>query len=332
MIRKNFEDSDKLYIPEVHWELTRSDVMVMERIDGIPIRDIAAMRAIDMDMKKLAEHGVEIFFTQVFTDNFFHADMHPGNIFVSKTKPHHPQYIAVDFGIVGSLTDEDLRYIGENLLAFFQRDYRRVAQLHVDSGWVPRDTRVTELEFAIRAVCEPIFDKPLAEISFGNVLVQLFHVARRFEMEVQPQLVLLQKTLLNIEGLGRQLYPELDLWATGKPFLQRWVLTRNNPKALAKRFLEQAPSLLKAIPEMPMLIHDLVQLQSSVARQQLQVPVNDKVDTGNGSLRLVIAGAAVLISAALVGGGFVVATGSAPFWPWLMGGTGLVVLVRGVWR
>ena len=183
------------------------------------------MRRIGMDMKKLAEHGVEIFYTQVFKHNFFHADMHPGNIFVSREDPAYPKYIAVDFGIVGSLTDGDLRYIGENLLAFLQRDYRRVAQLHIDSGWVPTYTRVEDLEAGIRSVCEPIFQKPLSEISFGNVLMQLFHVARRFEMEVQPQLVLLQKTLLNIEGLGRDLYPELDLWATGKPFLQEWVLS-----------------------------------------------------------------------------------------------------------
>jgi len=219
VLRNNFKDSKTLYIPEIHWDYTRTGVMVQERIDGISIRDIDEMNRIGMDMKKLAEHGVEIFYTQVFQHNFFHADMHPGNIFVSRESPEHPQYIAVDFGIIGSLTDEDQRYIGENLLAFFQRDYRRVAQLHVDSGWVPGDTRVSELEAGVRAVCEPIFDKPLSEISFGQVLLQLFHVARRFEMEVQPQLVLLQKTLLNIEGLGRQLYPQLDLWATG-PYLK----------------------------------------------------------------------------------------------------------------
>lgn len=333
VLRKNFEGSDKLYIPEVHWEMTRTDVMVMERIDGISIRDIPAMKAIGMDMKKLAEHGVEIFFTQVFTHNFFHADMHPGNIFVSRDAVDHPQYIAVDFGIVGSLTDEDLRYIGENLLAFFQRDYRRVAQLHIDSGWVPRDTRVTELEFAVRAVCEPIFDKPLAEISFGNVLVQLFHVARRFEMEVQPQLVLLQKTLLNIEGLGRQLYPELDLWATGKPFLQRWVLKRNSPKVLGRRFLEQAPALLQALPEMPLLVNDIVKLQSSLARQQLQAS-----DDGGGvsgasarGLRLVIVGAALTVSAALIGNGVLAAGGGVPLGAWLLGGAGMLILLRGVW-
>lgn len=218
VLKSHFKDSDTLYIPAIYWDYTRRTVMVQERIDGIPIRDIEQMHRIGVDMKKLAEHGVEIFYEQVFRHNFFHADMHPGNIFVSRERPDHPQYIAVDFGIVGSLTDDDQRYIGENLLAFFQRDYRRVAQLHIDSGWVPRDTRVGEFEAGIRAVCEPIFEKPLAEISFGNVLLQLFQVARRFEMEVQPQLVLLQKTLLNIEGLGRQLYPQLDLWATGKPY------------------------------------------------------------------------------------------------------------------
>jgi len=263
VLRNNFKDSKELYIPEIFWEYTRHSVMVQERISGISIRDIQAMEDIGMDMKKLAEHGVEIFYTQVFDHNFFHADMHPGNIFVSRENPAHPQYIAVDFGIVGSLTEEDQRYIGENLLAFFQRDYRRVAQLHIDSGWVPRHTRVSELEAGVRAVCEPIFDKPLSEISFGDVLLKLFHIARRFEMEVQPQLVLLQKTLLNIEGLGRELYPDLDLWATGKPFLKRWVVKQNNPQAIVKKFIDQAPAVLKAMPDMPMLVHNYLQLQNN---------------------------------------------------------------------
>lgn len=325
VLRNNFQDSETLYIPEIHWDYTRSTVMVQERISGISIRDVAAMKAIGMDMQKLAEHGVEIFYTQVFEHNFFHADMHPGNIFVSREHPENPQYIAVDFGIVGSLTDEDQRYMGENLLAFFQRDYRRVAQLHIDSGWVPRDTRVSELEAAVRAVCEPIFEKPLAEISFGDVLLKLFNVARRFEMEVQPQLVLLQKTLLNIEGLGRQLYPELDLWATGKPFLQRWVVKRNDPRLVLRRFVDQAPQILKALPELPTLLHENVALQNQALRH------GDMSSSPGGSgnqrlhrqlsagrrLRYSISGAALLLSSALLASAHTVSASSEPPW-WLI--------------
>ncbi len=340
VLRNNFKDSKTLYIPEIYWEHTRSSVMVQERISGIPIRDVKAMAAIGMDMKKLAEHGVEIFYTQVFDHNFFHADMHPGNIFVSREHPEHPQYIAVDFGIVGSLTDEDQHYLGENLLAFFQRDYRRVAQLHIDSGWVPRGTRVSELEAGIRAVCEPIFEKPLSEISLGHVLLQLFHVARRFEMEVQPQLVLLQKTLLNIEGLGRQLYPDLDLWATGKPFLQRWVMKRNNPQTIIKRFVEQAPAMLKAMPELPMMVHDFIDLQNKSVR--LEMASNDQWSgrAGRGrhepsgkSLRYSITGAAVLLSAALLSSAFVMsATADVPFWVGFVALIGVGYLVAGLRR
>lgn len=310
VLRNNFKDSDKLYIPEIYWDYTRINVMVQERISGIPIRDIQAMESIGMDMKKLAEHGVEIFYTQVFDHNFFHADMHPGNIFVSRDAPDNPKYIAVDFGIVGSLTDEDQRYIGENFLAFFQRDYRRVAQLHIDSGWVPADTRVSELEAGVRAVCEPIFEKPLSEISFGHVLVQLFHVARRFDMEIQPQLVLLQKTLLNIEGLGRQLYPDLDLWATGKPFLERWVVKRNNPQAVIKQFLEQAPAIIKSMPQIPMMLHEFLRMQNLGMSRDLaagSTPAGRFSSVGNNSgaeqnrrLRYCIVGAALVLSATLL--------------------------------
>lgn len=340
VLRNNFKNSDTLYIPEIYWEYTRNTVMVQERISGIPIRDIAAMEAVGMNMKKLAEHGVEIFYTQVFEHNFFHADMHPGNIFVSTENPDHPQYIAVDFGIVGSLTDEDQRYIGENLLAFFQRDYRRVAQLHIDSGWVPRHTRVSELEAGVRAVCEPIFDKPLSEISFGDVLLKLFHVARRFEMEVQPQLVLLQKTLLNIEGLGRQLYPDLDLWATGKPFLQRWVVRRNNPQTVLKRFVEQAPAVFKAMPEMPMLVHDFLRLQNQSLSQGM-VPSSAGFSgspsrAGSGSskaLRRTISGAALVVAAALLSSAHLISSeAGTPWWVWGMGVVGVVYLLVGLKR
>ncbi len=340
VLRNNFKDSKTLYIPEVYWELTRSSVMVQERIDGIPIRDIAAMEEIGIDMKKLAEHGVEIFYTQVFDHNFFHADMHPGNIFVSRDNPDHPQYIAVDFGIVGSLTDDDQRYIGENLLAFFQRDYRRVAQLHIDSGWVPRDTRVSELEAGVRAVCEPIFDKPLSEIMFGDVLMQLFHVARRFEMEVQPQLVLLQKTLLNIEGLGRQLYPELDLWATGKPFLQRWVVKSNSPQTVIKRFLDQAPAILKAMPEMPMLVHDYLKLQNRSSSYAMtgtgktSMPLQyAQIQRSSFALRRSITGASLVILAGLLGGASMLSgDNQIPWWVGVLGLAGVGYLLLGLRR
>ena len=347
VLRNNFKDSKTLYVPEIYWEYTRSNVMVQERIHGIPIRDIKEMQRIGMDMKKLAEHGVEIFYTQVFQHNFFHADMHPGNIFVSRDTPDFPQYIAVDFGIVGSLTDEDQRYVGENLLAFFQRDYRRVAQLHIDSGWVPHHTRVSELEAAIRSVCEPIFEKPLAEISFGNVLMQLFHVARRFDMEVQPQLVLLQKTLLNIEGLGRELYPELDLWATGKPFLKRWVMERNNPKALVKRFIEQAPEIVRAMPDMPMLVHDFLQLQnqaiasnatasgsqSRTMQRTRQYGVNPGAAQRSIGLRCTIAGAAMTVAAALFGSAYVLSRqADSPWWVMVAGAAGVLLLLVGLLR
>ena len=258
-LRRNFEDSEMLYVPEIFWDFTRQNVLVMERIEGIPVADVARLRAQGTDMKLLAERGVEIFFTQVFRDSFFHADMHPGNIFVSRHNPANPQYIAVDFGIIGSLSAEDQSYLARNILAFFKRDYRQVAQLHIDSGWVPRDTNVHAFETAIRSVCEPIFEKPLKDISFGMVLLGLFQTARRFNMEVQPQLVLLQKTLLNIEGLGRQLYPELDLWQTAKPFLENWMQQRMGVKAAYRNVKQQAPQWLEKMPHLPQLVYDTLQ-------------------------------------------------------------------------
>ena len=274
-LKRNFEDSNILYVPEIYWDLTRQNVLVMERIYGIPVAEVDELRAQGTDMKTLAERGVEIFFTQVFRDSFFHADMHPGNIFVSRDNPVTPQYIAVDFGIIGSLTAEDQSYLARNFLAFFTRDYRQVAQLHIDSGWVPAGTNVTAFETAIRSVCEPIFNKPLKDISFGQVLLGLFQTARRFNMEVQPQLVLLQKTLLNIEGLGRQLYPDLDLWQTGKPFLESWMKDRVGPKAAYRTLKQQAPDWLDKMPYIPQLAYDALQqiknqpLQSSAAELAL---------------------------------------------------------------
>ncbi|OZB36886.1 MAG: ubiquinone biosynthesis regulatory protein kinase UbiB [Halothiobacillus sp. 14-56-357] len=250
-LRRHFEHSPLLYVPEIYWDLCRTDVLVQERIFGIPIAQTDRLKAAGVDMKILAERGVEVFFTQVFDNNFFHADMHPGNIFVDVSNPALPKYMAIDFGIVGSLMPEDQRYIAENFHAFFNRDYRRVAELHVESGWVPSSTRVEEFESAIRTVCEPIFQKPLKEISFGHFLFRLFQVARRFEMEVQPQLTLLQKTLLAIEGLGRNLYPDLDLWVTAKPFIERWMRERIGPKAFLKRLKNELPFMLDNLAELP---------------------------------------------------------------------------------
>ena len=259
-LRRNFQDSPLLYIPEIHWDYVRENVMVMERIYGIPVADVAQLNACGINIKKLAERGIEIFFTQVFRDCFFHADMHPGNIFVSRQNPESPQYICIDFGIIGTLNDHDKRYLAENLVAFFNRDYKRVALLHVESGWVARNTRVEDFESAIRTVCEPIFEKPLKDISFALVVLRLFQVARRFQMEVQPQLVLLQKTLFAVEGLGRQLYPELDLWATAKPFLERWMKEQMGPRMLMKRLRENLPFFMEELPHMPRLINDLLRL------------------------------------------------------------------------
>ncbi len=263
-LRRNFEGSPLIYIPTIDWDYTARRVLVMERISGIPVADIATLKAAGVDMKVLAEKGVEIFFTQVFRDSFFHADMHPGNIFVDASDPADPRYIAIDFGIVGTLSPDDLSYLARNLLAFFRRDYRQVAELHVQSGWVPPETRVNEFEAAIRTVCEPIFERPLKDISFGHFLLRLFQTARRFNMEVQPQLVLLQKTLLNVEGLGRQLYPDLDLWSTAQPYLENWMRQRIGPSGLLRTLQSRLPSWLEQSPEMPQLIHDtLVQLRNS---------------------------------------------------------------------
>ena len=254
-LRKNFENSTDLYVPEVYFDLCTRNVMVQERIRGIPVNDMKALKEHGVNLQKLSDRGSHIFFTQVFSHNFFHADMHPGNIFVSYDNPEDPKYIGVDFGIMGTLALEDQRYLAENLLAFLNADYRRVAELHLESGWVPPDTRVDQFESAIRTVCEPIFQRPLSEISFGGLLLRLFQTARRFNMEVQPQLVLLQKTLLNIEGLGRTLDPDLDLWKTAKPFLDRWMSEQVGPRAFMSGLRKQLPRLAERLPEMPDLIY-----------------------------------------------------------------------------
>jgi ubiquinone biosynthesis protein len=257
-LKRNFSGSQLLYVPAVHWDYCRTNVMVMERIHGLMISQIDELRARGTDIAKLAENGVEIFFTQVFRHNFFHADMHPGNIFVQIDDPKNPRYAAVDFGIVGTLQPSDQHYLAENFLAFFDRDYARIAALHIESGWVPRGTRVDELESAIRTVCEPIFNKPLKEISFAQVLLRLFETARRFDMQVQPQLILLQKTLFNIEGLGRQLYPELDLWKTARPVLAAWMRERISPRTILAQIRRNWPDALLTLRQVPKLLQDAV--------------------------------------------------------------------------
>jgi ubiquinone biosynthesis protein len=261
-LKRNFAGSDLLYVPAVYWDYCRPEVMVMERIHGVLVSDMDELRRRNTNIQALAENGVEIFFTQVFRHNFFHADMHPGNIFVQVDDPQRPRYAAVDFGIVGTLDARDQHYLAENFLAFFDRDYNRVARLHVDSGWVPKDTRVDELEAAIRTVCEPIFNKPLSEISFATVLMRLFEIARRFDMRVQPQLILLQKTLLQIEGLGRQLYPELDLWKTAQPIMQDWGADRLSGRNIAQELRRQLPDLSESVRMLPQLLQQFVQKAS----------------------------------------------------------------------
>jgi len=258
-LRRNFLNSDLLYVPKIEWGFSRNNILVMERIHGIPVYQVEELRAAGFNMKNLAERGIELFFTQVFRDSFFHADMHPGNIFVSTANKEKPQFIAVDFGIVGSLNSHDQRYLAENLLAFFKRDYQRVAELHIASGWLPANTRIDQFESAIRAVCEPIFERPLRDISFGQLLLRLFQTARRYQMNIQPQLILLQKTLLNIEGVGRQLYPDLDLWKTATPFLERWLKNQVGIKAFFRKIKNNLPYWSEKFPEIPDLIYEILQ-------------------------------------------------------------------------
>lgn len=330
-LRRNFLNSPLLYVPEVEWPLTRRNVMVMERIYGTPISDVQALSAQGINLKDLAERGVQIFFTQVFEHSLFHADMHPGNIFVS----NKGQYIAVDFGIMGALSEQDQRYLVENFLAFFNRDYRRVAQLHVDAGWVPANTRVDEFEAAMRTVCEPIFERALKDISFGQLLLRLFQTARRFNMEVQPQLVLLQKTLLNIEGLGRQLYPDLDLWQTFKPFLERWVKERTGASALFKSLQENVPHWAARLPEVPLMLHDVLK-QAREGKLQIEWKSEEleriRHDIKRASQRgfAAILGAAFIISAAVIKGldGYApLVIGNAPLLAWVLAGLGVVILI-----
>ncbi len=328
-LRRNFENSPMLYVPEIYSDYCSQELLVMERIYGMSVSDVPSLEKNGTNMQLLAERGVQVFFTQVFRDSFFHADMHPGNIFVSYESPEDPQYIGIDFGIVGSLNKDDKRYLAENFIAFFNRDYRKVAELHVDSGWVPADTNVEEFEFAIRTVCEPIFEKPLAEISFGHVLLNLFNTARRFNMEVQPQLVLLQKTLLYVEGVGRQLYPQLDLWKTAKPFLESWLKDQVGLPALVRAFKENAPFWVEKMPQLPELVYDSLrqgkQLQHSVDKiaQDIQ---SHRARQGQSRYLLGI-GATLILSGTLL-------LINKPEWEWLPAGLmagGVVAWLTG-WR
>ena len=262
-LRRNFAGTGLLRVPEIHWNLSATNVLTMERMHGIPISRIERLRAAGIDLKKLSRDGVEIFFTQVFRHGFFHADMHPGNILVGDRPEDFNRYIALDFGIVGTLSDVDKNYVAQNFVAFFRRDYRRIADLHIESGWVPADTRVDELEGAVRTCCEPVFDRPLKDISLGVVLLRLFQASRRFNVEIQPQLVLLQKTLLNVEGLGRQLDPDLDLWVTAKPILERWMQQQVGFTGLLDRIREEAPQWSRMLPQVPRLIHTMLEQKAS---------------------------------------------------------------------
>ena len=275
-LRRNMAGLDLVLIPEMFWDCCRTEVMVMERMTGVPINRIDELRSRGVDIPKLARDGVTIFFTQVFRDGFFHADMHPGNIQVSLDPATFGRYISLDFGIVGTLTEFDKEYLAQNFTAFFRRDYKRVAELHIESGWVPQDTRVDELESAIRAVCEPYFDRPLKEISLGMVLMRLFQTSRRFHVEIQPQLVLLQKTLLNIEGLGRELDPELDLWATAKPFLEKWMVEQVGPQKLLQQLKAEAPLYAKLLPALPRLMHDYLQHKPHELRRELDTLLSEQ--------------------------------------------------------
>jgi ubiquinone biosynthesis protein len=330
-LRRNFENNKLLYVPEVHWDYTCHQVLTMERISGIPVTDMQTLQAKGTDLKLLGERGVEIFFTQVFNHSFFHADMHPGNIFVDATDPADPTYIAVDCAIIGSLSDADQYYLGRNLLGIFRRDYREVAQLHVECGWVGPDTRVQDFESAMRAVCEPIFERPISQISFGQLLVYLFQTASRFDMEVQPSLVLLQKTLLNIEGLGRQLYPDLNLWDTAQPFLEEWVQQRYSPQSIFKRLQRSAPSWLEQLPQLPDAVMESLHHTASGQRQPPSPP-QQRADQGaqTGSLarrrRYWVAGIACMAAVATAIPHVWQTIGNAPLISWLLAAAGLLLL------
>jgi ubiquinone biosynthesis protein len=330
-LKRNFAGSELLYVPEVYWDYCRTDVMVMERIHGVPISERERLKAAGTNIAQLAENGVRIFFTQVFRHNFFHADMHPGNIFVLVDDPQRPRYAAVDFGIVGTLDPGDQHYLAENFLAVFDRDYRRVAQLHLQSGWVPPDTRVDEMESAVRTVCEPIFDRPLKDISFGRILLRLFEISRRFNMQIQPQLILLQKTLLNVEGLGRELYPDLDIWSTASPILREWMRERTSVRALVHELRTHAPQLIAAARGLPALLQGLVQRQAGAARAQTPAP---EISELRAELRAARRRDTITLGVAYLGGGlFWLALSRGREWPgWVLLAAGVGIVAYGLRR
>lgn len=334
-LRRNFKETEEIYVPEVIWELTRGRVLVMERVSGIRVDDIAALKRANVDLKRLAETGVAIFFTQVFRDHFFHADMHPGNLFVETQEGgRQARFVPVDFGIMGSLSAFDQRYLADNFLAFMNRDYRRVAELHVESGWVPRDTRVDDFEFAIRSVCEPIFDRPVKDISVAHLLLRLFQTAQRFHMKILPQLLLLQKTLVNVEGIGRQLHPDLDLWAAARPSLERWMRSRASMRRLLAATVERLPAVTERLPELPRTIFDLLeQAKSGEIRVQARGPQFEhiRLEVRRAGRRVVLAvlGGAFVVSAAvlLALDGFAPSMlGRAPFAAWILGAVGIAMI------
>jgi len=330
-LKRNFAGSDLLYVPEVYWDYCRNDVMVMERIHGVPISDLKRLKAVGTDIRQLAENGVRIFFTQVFRHNFFHADMHPGNIFVLVDDPRRPRYAAVDFGIVGTLDPRDQHYLAENFMAVFERDYRRVALLHLESGWVPPGTRIDEMESAVRTVCEPIFDRPLKDISFGRILLRLFEISRRFNMQIQPQLILLQKTLLNVEGLGRDLYPDLDVWSTATPILREWMRERNSVRALARGLRAHLPELIEAARSLPALLTALVEREHERLRPP---PAADAAELRAALERSARRRDVVMLAAALLLGALVwLAVGRSPAWlGWALLAAGAAGVVYAQWR
>jgi len=328
-LRRNFEGSELLYVPEVYWDYCRPEVLVQERIYGTPISDMDALMKAGANIQILAENGVEIFFTQVFRHNFFHADMHPGNIFVIVDDPEKPIYAAVDFGIIGTLSPSDQQYLAGNFLAFFDRDYHRIAKLHIESGWVPPGTRIDELESAVRAVCEPIFNKPLSQISFAQVMLGLFETARRFDMQIQPQLVLLQKTLFNIEGLGRQLYPELDLWKTAHPILRDWMAEQMGPRAALERLRDDLPQIRDAISELPGVIRYLSeQIANGDLKMNNLAPELDEIRKElktQQKQRFVLA----LGMSALISGVLVLTLGASTLLGWVLLGSGAAISLTG---
>jgi len=336
-LRRNHENSPDLYVPEVYWDYCTQEVMVMERIHGIPVGNTQALRDHNINMKVLGERGVEIFFTQVFNHNFFHADMHPGNIFIDRNNPENPKYIAVDFGIMGTLEPQDQRYLAENLHAFFNRDYKRVAEAHIESGWVPAETKASEFEAAIRTVCEPIFQLPIKDISYGKLLLRLFQTARRFNMEVQPQLVLLQKTLLNIEGMGRELYPDLDLWVTAKPFLQRWMDEQTGLRSLFKGAKQNLPKFIEQLPHMPVMLNEVVKqvhdqkLNMHWESKQLE-DIRSEIKKANRTTTITITGSVLLITAVLSSSPLLLVSSSFSLVSMFLALAGIALLIFGITR